>query len=502
MIDLLDITAKRAALTPDAVAFEDLATGEHATYRELDERAARAAGLLAARAVQPGDRIAVLCRNRIAFFELLFACGKLGTLLVPLNWRMPAAELSALVDDSQPRLLLHGREDAETAAELARCGLERIDLDAPGSTGYVALRDASPAQTGRPCWPADQAWYLLYTSGTTGKPKAVIQTYGMALANYVNIGRAIDLRNGDTTVNFLPLFHTAGINLHTLPVLLAGGRVLVMPGFDVDRMMRLLAAGDVDLFFGVPAVYRQMSLHPAFETTDFARVRHWGCGGAPLTDALVAQFERRGVTVCNGMGMTETGPTVFLADAAAARAKPGTVGRPQLLAAARIVDADGHDVPAGATGELWLTGAGITPGYWSRPEATRAAFTDDGWLRTGDLARCDGDGDFFIVGRLKDMFISGGENVYPAEIENVLVDHPDVLEAAVVGVPDSRWGEVGRAYVLARPGTTLDATVLTAFVRARVAPYKVPKTFVIVQDFPRTAAGKIQKHLLERNGLR
>lgn len=489
--DLFDLTAKRALLSPHQPAMAEVATGRAVTYAELDDRAARTAGLLIDRGVTPGDRVAVLCRNRIAFFELLFACAKLGAILVPLNWRMPAEELRPLVADSTPRLLFHGTEDAAVAAGL---DLPCLDLDDDHDARLAAV--ATPVK-GRDRWPAADTWYLLYTSGTTGQPKAVIQTYGMALANFINIGQAVGITGRDTTLNFLPLFHTAGINLHTLPTLIAGGRVLVTPGFDADRTLDLIAAGDLDTLFAVPAVYQQLSLHPRFGEVDLSRVRHWGCGGAPLPDTLVSLYLARGVRVCNGMGMTETGPTLFIMDPENAPTRIGSVGKPQLLAQVRLVGPDGQDVAPGEAGELWFSGPGITPGYWRREEATAAAFSD-GWLKSGDLGRQDADGYFYIVGRIKDMFISGGENVYPAEVENVLAAHPAVLEAAVIGVPDSRWGEVGRAFILPRPDHEApDAEALTAFCRVRLAAYKVPRQFVTVSDFPRTAAGKIQKHLLK-----
>jgi len=490
---IFDITAKRATLGGAEVAMEEVTTGRTITYAVLDERAARAATLLTARGVREGDRIAILSRNRIEFFEILFACAKIGAILVPLNWRMPVAELGHLLADCTPSLIVHGHEDAATARALAgeKTGLLGLDEE------YPTQRDQTTLHPGRRQWPANGVWYLLYTSGTTGQPKAVIYTFQMAMVNYVNISQAIGLTGRDTTLNFLPLFHTAGINLHTLPTLIVGGRVLIMPGFDADLMMDLVAAGRLDAIFGVPAIYQTLSLHPRFGQVDMTRLRHWGCGGAPLSDTLVRKFLERGARVCNGMGMTETGPTAFIADPNHVADKIGSVGKPQILCGARIVGPDGRDVPPGETGELWFGGPGITPGYWNRPDATAAAFSADGWLRSGDLARCDADGYYYVVGRIKEMFISGGENIYPAEVENVLSQHPGLLEAAVVGVPDEKWGEVGRAYILPRPGQPMPSTDdLVHFCRERLAPYKVPKSFIAVNEFPRTAAGKIQKHRL------
>jgi fatty-acyl-CoA synthase len=483
-----DLIAKRAELSPQAVAMEEPATGRTVTYAELDRRSARAAALMADRGVAEGDRVAILCRNRIAFFEILFGCAKLGAILVPLNWRMPAVELEQLIADAEPSLLFYGAEDAAVAESLA---IVAIGLDADYET------EAPQARSFRRHWPAEGIWYLLYTSGTTGQPKGVIYTFQMALANYVNIRAAIGLTAADATPNFLPLFHTAGINLHTLPALIEGARVIVLEGFNADALVALFEQRRITAFFAVPAVYQSLIEHPRFPFAALDHVRHWGCGGAPLPDAVVERYRMLGIRVCNGMGMTETGPTAFLAAPEDAWEHVGSVGKPQLLCSVRIIDEQGRDAGVGEVGDLLFAGPGITPGYWRNEEATREAFTDDGWLKSGDLAFRCGEGFYYVAGRRKEMFISGGENVYPAEVENVLCAHPAVQEVAVVAAPDPRWGEVGRAFILPIPGVAaLDTAELTAFCRARLAAYKGPRSFELVTDFPRTAAGKIQKHLL------
>ena len=498
MFELIpDITAQRAQLKPDATAFRDLTRGTSVTYAELEANVQRVAGMFAANGVAAGDRVAVLCRNRAEFFELLFACAKVGAVLVPFNWRMPAGELRPLLDDAEPKLLFFGTEDSEVARELGRSGTRLVGLDDTGPAGYVVLREAAAPVRGRDFWPGDETWYLIYTSGTTGKPKAVIQTPAMAYANYVNIRQAMSITGDDVCLNYLPLFHTAGINLVTLPTLIEGGEVLVLPGLETEEIIGLLAEGALDTFFAVPAVYQQISLHPSFPELDLGKIRNWGCGGAPMPDHLIEAYLERGARVCNGMGMTETGPTVFIMDGAMVEKKIGSVGKPQVLASVRIVDGEGNDVPQGEEGELWFGGPNITPGYWGNPEATQNAFAGGQWLRSGDIGRQDDDGYYYIAGRIKDMFISGGENVYPAEVENVLAAHPDILEAAVVAVPDEKWGEVGCAYVMAQPGHDIPADAdITAYCREHLAPYKVPTQFVVVPEFPRTAAGKVQKHLL------
>jgi fatty-acyl-CoA synthase len=279
--DLPDILARRAELIAQAVALEEIASGRTLTYAELDRRAGKAAALLLARGIREGDRVAILCRNRIAFFEILFACARIGAILVPLNWRMAGTELDRLIAHCTPRLVFHGAEDSAVAARLPA---QRIGLD----EDYERMIAAAEPAVGRATWPAAGIWYLLYTSGTTGEPKGVIYTYRMALANYVNIGSAIDLRQSDSTANFLPLFHTAGINLHSLPTLFHGGRVIILPGFEEEPIVELLEQGRLDTFFAVPAVYQALLDHPRFAAAPLARVRHWGCGGAPLPEAVAS----------------------------------------------------------------------------------------------------------------------------------------------------------------------------------------------------------------------
>lgn len=500
-----DMSAKRAELTPDRIAFIDDETGNTLTFAEVDARATRLALGLTRIGASPGARIGILCHNRPDFFTFLFACQKTRMILAPLNWRQPPVELAPLVDQAGIGLLAVDTAFAGVATELARhhpmtrIGMEPdtpADIDLDTLIAESASGSINPEVFQQELISASDPWYLLYTSGTTGLPKAVIQTPTMAWANAVNFSQAIDLVSSDRSVNFLPLFHTGGINLPTLPLFLAGGTSRILRKFDAGVLLDLVQRGEVTSFFGVPAVYQAMALHERFADTDFSSVRSFACGGAPLSEPLIRTFAERGVLVCNGMGMTETGPTVFLNDPAHAKSKIGSVGKPQMLAETRIVEADGLGIHGAGEGELQIRGPGVTPGYLDNPDANAAAFTDDGWLRTGDVARRDTDGYYYIVDRIKDMYISGGENVYPAEVERVLITCPGVLEVAVIGVEDARWGEVGEAYLIARPDSAIDIAALPEWCRKRLAAYKIPKTFHLLDDMPRTAAGKVQKHLL------
>jgi len=491
---LPDLLSNRAMLSPDKIALEELETGRMVSFSELDCRSEKLASFLLDSGIVEGDRISVLCRNRIAFFELLFACAKTGAILVPLNWRAPLAEIEVLLEKFSPKILFHGNEDKELA-EMAKGKIPKISFDKE----YETRLNNGTCGRARKTWPTNQIWYLLLTSGTTGTPKAVIQTYGMAHCNAVNIGQAIDITNQDIFVNFLPLFHSAGINLHTLPAIFNGNLSKIISGFDAERIISLIENKQITAFFGVPAVYLLLSQHPRFAELDLSKMRSFGCGGAPLPDYLVELYANKGALVCNGMGMTETGPTAFMMDKENVKAKIGSVGKPQILCNVRIVDSAYNDVEIGTAGDLLFAGPGITPGYWNDDAATKEAFYIDEngtkWLKSGDTARQDESGYYFIVGRTKDMYISGGENVYPAEVENAISRHEKIIEVAVVGIPDEKWGEVGVAFYIAN--SPLSNAELDQFCRANLAPFKVPKRFVLVQDFPRTAAGKVQKHLIE-----
>ncbi len=490
-----DMAAKRAELSPDRIAFIDLEADRSWTFAAIDDAVGRVAAGLSALGMQAGDRLAVLTLNRVEFFIALFACQRTGIIMAPLNWRQPVAELVPVLSSVGASAVLFDTPNADNALALAETlSLRSVSVE-PGvgaDTCFQALMD-TPAAPARTAINAADPWYLLFTSGTTGLPKAVIQTPRMCWANTLNVAQAIDLTASDSSVNFLPLFHTAGINLYTLPLFLYGGVSTVLRKFEVDDIFSLVKSGSITQFFGVPAIYQALSLHAGVDEVDWSRLR-CACGGAPLPEAQIRFFADRGLNICNGFGMTETGPTAFLNDEAAAPVKIGSVGKAQMLTEARI---DGVLDDAPGEGELLLRGPAITSGYFDNESATRQAFDSEGWLRTGDIARRDADGYHYIVDRIKDMYISGGENVYPAEVERVLHEHPDILEASVIGIAHDTWGEVGAAFLIARPGCVIEIDTLDAWCRERLAAYKVPKRFQVEADFPRTAAGKVRKPVLK-----
>ena len=496
-----DWLGRRARLSPDARAILDATDGERLLdYAAWDRQVCRTARLLQALGVGPGDRVAVLARNGLAFLDLWLACGKLGAVLQPFNWRLTPAELQDLLHDGDPAVLAFGPDFADTARAL-RTPARRLALG-PGGPGDVALaeRDLCAADP-LPDLPItdDTPWVLCYTGGTTGRAKAAVLTHGSIAWNALGTAASWGLRPDDLAILNAPLFHTGGLNVFTAPLLAIGGASIVCREFSPDQVYDLLERHPVSLFFGVPTMFLALQEHPRFATAPLHRLRIVISGGAPCPEPIFRRFHERGCThFKTGYGLTEAGPNNFWLPDALAATRPGAVGWPLMHVEAELVDEHDRPCPPGHVGELRLRGPHLCAGYWQRPDATAAAFAG-GWLRTGDLARRDDDGCYTIVGRAKDMLISGGENVYPAEVEAVLMAHPQVAEAALIGVPDPRWGEVGRAIVVARGPLAPDD--LLEFARGRLARYKVPKSVVLVDALPRTAAGKLDKRaLVARHG--
>ncbi len=442
---------RRADLTPWRIAVD---TGEReVTYAQLNEGANRKASALVASGVAKGDKVAVLAPNSLDYLELFFACAKLGAVLVPVNWRLAQPEIDYIVSDSGARLLL--REE------------ELSSLDGATEEPRVLVS-------------ADDPVMIMYTSGTTGRPKGAVLTHANFFWTNLNMLLAVDIVSTDRSLMALPMFHIGGWNVNTLVLLWKGATVVLEPGFDAGRALDAIEHRGVTWMMGVPAMYLFLREHPRFDGADLAGLRFVVCGGAPAPLSLIDAYESRGVKFIQGYGLTESAPNALCLPAEMSRAKLGSAGRPYFYT----------DVRLGESGEIQLRGPSIMAGYHGLPEASSQTLAD-GWLHTGDVGRCDPDGYYYVVDRLKDMIITGGENVYPAEVEDVLHSHPAVVEAAVIGIPDERWGESVAAVVALR--SPVDRDELISWCRERLARFKCPKVVEFVDALPRTASGKVAK---------
>ena len=497
-----DWLARHAARTPDKLAAVDLASGRRFTYGEFNGRAGRLAHFLARGAgVGRGDRVGALSHNSTDLFEMQFACAKLGAVFVPFTWRLTAAELESVVGDSAPKVVFHDPEFAETLHGLQKASGAELLVETNGlgqpSPYEDAIATADEEATAVENTHGD-TWTILYTSGTTGRPKGAMLTYGVTFYNAINATVAARITSDSVNLDVLPLFHTAGLNLYANPVFHAGGTVLVGRTFDPGEVLAMIGgtALGITLFHGVPAHFLFMSQHADFESTDFSHLELAAVGGAPIAVSLLEVYAARGLDIAHAYGMTEVGPCALMQPLEDVAAKRGPAGKPVMHVEARIVDPEGQDVTPGDIGELWFKGPIVVPGYWRRPDADAGSFTD-GWLHTGDAARVDEDGDYHIVDRWKDMYISGGENVYPVEVENALAAHPAIFEAAVISRPDARWGEVGHAIVRLIEEKNVTAEEITGFCGETLARYKIPKSVEFTGDaLPRTASGKLLKRQL------
>jgi fatty-acyl-CoA synthase len=495
---MLDAIAYFARVQPKQPAVHDLGNGLKLDYAGFDARIDRVAALLEAELGAPeGQRVALLGRNCVDMLALMFACVRIGAVFVPLNWRLAAAEIAVLVQDCEPRLLFLDPEFEPAARELKGSHkLLPLDLKA-----LQLLLDKAPARPGSVRPPrSDQPSILLYTSGTTGQPKGVILTERGAFASTYNFALCTRLTSSSVMYCDMPLFHVAGLMSGARAPLSVGGSVLISPKFDPETALSRLsdpALGVTHTFF-VTQMTQTLREHPAYAKADLSRLVCMTTGGAPNPAANVQRWLDDGVVMADGFGMSEVGSAFNMPidDVAVIRAKQGSCGLPLITLRCRIVGPDEQPCPPGAPGELRLKGPSVTPGYWNQPEATAKAFDAEGWLKTGDVAYLDEDGFMFLVDRLKDMFISGGENVYPTEVENCIAELDEVSEAAVIAIPDPQWGEVGLAYVVPVPGARIDPDKVMEHVKTRLARYKAPKQVIVAESLPRTASGKLRKDLL------
>jgi fatty-acyl-CoA synthase len=498
---VFDWIANHANRTPDKLAQIDWHSQRRFTYAEMNARVARLAGFMRdTLGVQRGDRIAVLTLSNSNVFEIEFACARLGAIFIPLNNRFTAYELEYVIADVGATVLFHSDDFKGMAEELKPVAKIRhfIEMDALGEDSQYEAGLASAS----PVWEmidqdVSQTWCVLYTSGTTGHPKGACLTHEMILTHALNCGIPSRLTNSSVNLCFLPLFHTGGLNVYANPVFYTGGTNIVIRSFDTALMLQLISDRELGVshFLGVPSNYQFMAEHPDFERADFSRVVTPLIGGAPAPISLLERYAKVGMNLQQGFGMTETGPVVLMLDAKDAIRKQGATGKPVMHVEVKLMKDDGTQAGVNEIGEIWLKGPCITPRYWGDHEANKTDFTD-GWLHTGDAAIRDEEGYYSIVDRTKNMYISGGENVSPAEVENVICQLTEVLEVAVIGAPHKKWGETGCAFITLKEGKSLTADDVIVHCSKRLARFKVPKAIVFCSELPHNATGKLLKREL------
>ena len=502
-IKVYDWARYNADVAPDKTAIHDLDNDLVVSYGDLEDRVGRLAAYLRDEiGVEQGDRLAVLSLNSPEMLELQFACMRLGTVFVPLNFRLAVPELEYIVGDCAPKALFTDPGLEATARVVAAAaGVAHVvtaTSDRSDCTYEQAIEGRKPV-TEIVDMTLDDLWTIMYTSGTTGRPKGAMITHSMCLFNAINLGAPAKIDARCVQYTFMPLFHTGGLNVFTNPALHCGATVLLTRAFDPGEVLARISdpALGVTHFLGVPAMFQFMAQHPSFESADFSRLVSALVGAAPMPVSTLQIWLDRGVALQQGYGMTETGPSCLGLAAEDAGRKIGSAGKPVLHTELKVLGDDGDPVGADEVGVLWVKGPTITPGYWNKPEANESSFVD-GWLDTGDAVTVDEEGFYYIVDRTKDMYISGGENVYPAEVENVIYQVPEILEAAVIGVADEKWGEVGRAVVVLKEGQAIDEAEIISHCAANLAKFKVPAAVVFTDVLPRNATGKVLKPICAR----
>ncbi len=492
-------TRDRAVATPDRVAVDD--RGVVLTYRELDSRATALAESFFARGYGVGDRIATVTGNSADQVVLFFACAKAGLVLVPLSWRLTPRELAAQIEKADPALLLVEDEFTTLASAtrtrllsppgVARLGANGIEANVPHPT-RSELTDPPEQRAVRD----DDAMLIIFTSGTQGAARGAILTHANCFWTNLALSRTAEITSADTVLAFMPQYHVGGWNVQPLLAWWVGATVVLERTFDPGRVLQLIEDRRITTTMGVPANYLFLSEHPSFAKADLSSLRHAIVGGAPMPEPLLRTWHSRGVALTQGYGLTEASPNVLCLPDEDARTKVGLAGKPYPHVEVAVADpVTGEDLEGAASGELLVRGPSVFPGYFREPELT-ALTLRDGWLHTGDLVHRDDAGYFRVVDRISDIYISGGESVSPTEVEGVISSHPAVAEVAVVGVPDARWGEVGAAHVVLRPGFITDEHELLEHCAAQLAGFKVPKHIVFVRSIPRSAGNKVQRRLL------
>ncbi|GAA3015284.1 acyl-CoA synthetase [Microbacterium aurantiacum] len=468
------------------------------TYGEFADTAARLGTALRARGVAPGESVAFFGENSPHFLTVMFAASHIGAVFVPVNTRLAPPEIAHVLADSGARVVVHEPAAAERMAAAAP-GVARVSADELAGIAASVAEGETPADLEPHPTDADAPAAIIYTSGTTGRAKGAVLSHRNLTWVALNTIIDYDVVSSDIALMISPLFHVASLGMGALPVLLKGATMVLEPGFEPGRALGQIARHGVTMLSGVPTTYQMMADHPEWAATDLSSLRKLTCGGSAVPERILNAYELRGLSFSQGYGMTETSPGATSLSPAMTRRKQGSVGLPHFFTDVRVRREDGRIADTGEIGEVEITGPNVFLGYHGLPEATAAAFTDDGWFRSGDLGYLDGDGYLFIADRLKDMIISGGENIYPAEVENLLSDIPGVSGVAVIGMPDEQWGEVPWAVVTMRDGKSLDTAAARAHLDGRLARFKLPKRVVVVDELPRTASGKVRKAQLRES---
>ncbi|MCA1477287.1 class I adenylate-forming enzyme family protein [Bradyrhizobium yuanmingense] len=499
-MDLCSLIDRNAAFAPDktAIAFE----GTRLSYAAFAARIEQTAtALKQALGVGRGDRVAILSLNRPDYLVLLYACARLGAMLVPLNWRLAVAEQLFILSDAGAKVLVLEQAFSGVLAELgqtaAGTSVVGLDFTPPRGTVFEDLLVRGDGTSRNPHTDLSSPLLIVYTSGTTGRPKGAVLRQEALFWNGVMSQHMHNMTSDDHVLTVLPFFHVGGLNIQTTPALQLGATVTVHARFTPDAALAAIEGERPTLTVMVPAILQAVSEHPAWATADLSSLKAVATGSTIVPPHLIERFVARDVPVLQVYGSTETCPIAVYTRLGGDLSRAASTGLAGLCCEAKVIDQAGEELPAGTPGEIAVRGPNVFFEYWGNDAATREAL-QDGWYRTGDIGLCDADGYFWVRDRKKNMIISGGENVYPAEVERVLLEHPDVSECAVIGRPDPRWDEVPVAYVIARSGCRLEADELRAHLQAQLARYKIPREIVFVNDLPRTALGKVQHFLLKQ----
>lgn len=490
--------ARRVMVRPDATAL--VFEGQSVTYREFEVRVRRLANALRDSGVRHGDRIAYMGFNHPSILETFFAAGLLDAAAVLINPRLRRAEVEYILRDCGASTVAFGQDQRENATALEPELTDvstwlSVDGGGPGQDFETFLQSGGEREIDEEL-DLDELALIMYTSGTTGKPKGAMLTHNNLFYQYVNALIGQDLRQDEVRLAVAPLFHIAGLNMMALPTFMLGGTIIIQRQFRAPDVLREIQESRITSSFMVPAMLDSLSHAEGFDGADFSSVRAFMVGGSPLPERMLCTWAELDVAVMQGFGMTETAPGVRMLEPRDGVSKLGSAGRQHFFTESRLVDPLGDPVDPGQPGEVIVRGPNVMSGYWNKPEETAKAL-DGGWYHSGDIAVEDEDGYLFIKDRIKDMYISGGENVYPAEVENALLDVPAVQEAAVIGVPDEKWDETGRAFVVLFPeAAAVTGSEIRDQLKGRLASYKLPASVDVVDELPRTTTGKIQKHML------